>query len=374
MTQDVTFPIEKPIQTAGNIWGTLDFQAAGCANCQKAYLIKAPPDAAVLCPSCCVANLAAQPVYLRREPPELIIPFHLKAENIRTALEKFINEVWLRPDDCNIDILVQRIRPVFFPMWLIDCDIYGAWEAEAGFTYHVKSSQEFFSHGQWQTREEIEERVRWEKRVGQISRRYENIPVPATQDYPDLIRQIGTYTLDTAQPFQPEWVNADIIRVPDEPNQNSWYTAQSILDKKAAQECQQAAGAQYQRSFSLTAEYRSPNWTQLLLPVYITYYTADNGQRQQIFINGQTAKVGGVRLASQRKGWQLAGIALGIALLLAVLGALAMFIAPLLPPVGIIGIIFLFLALCAGVAAIIPVVYPWQWNRRQLPYKISRSE
>ncbi|NPV85066.1 MAG: hypothetical protein HPY45_03520 [Anaerolineae bacterium] len=374
MTQDAAFPSEKPIETEDNFWGTLGFRAAGCANCQKAYLVKASPDTAVLCPNCCVANLVAQPAYLRREPPELIIPFNLKAENIRITLEKFVNEVWLRPDDCNTDILVQRIQPVFFPMWLIDCNIYGIWEAEAGFTYHVKSSQEFFSHGQWQTREEIEERVRWEKRTGQISRCYENVPVPATQDYPELIRQIGAYALDTAQPFEPKWLNAAIIRIPDESDQNSWYAAQSTLDKKAAQECQQAAGAQYQRSFSLTAEYRSPNWTQLLLPVYITYYTADNGQRQQIFINGQNGKVGGVRLASQRKGWQLAGIAFGTALLLAILGALTMLITPLVPPIGIIGIILLFLALCAGVAAIIPVVYPWQWNRRQLPLKISRSE
>lgn len=374
MTQATIFPTEKPAQTDDNFWGKLGFQAAGCANCQKAYLVKASSDKALLCPNCCIANLASQPAYLRREPPELIIPFNLKTEHIRTALQKYIGEAWLRPDDCNTDILVQRITPVFFPMWLIDCDIYGIWEAEAGFTYHVKSSQEFFSHGQWQTREEIEERVRWEKRAGQISRRYENVPVPATQDYPDLIRQIGAYDLDIAQPFEPKYLNTAIIRIPDEPDQNSWHAAQSVLDKKAAHECQQAAGAQYQRSFSLAAEYRSPNWTQLLLPVYVTYYTTDNGQRQQIFINGQNAKVGGVRLASQRKGWQLAGMAFGIALLLAILGALAMLITPLIPPIGIIGIILLFLALCAGVAAIIPAVYPWQWNRRQLPQKIFRSK
>jgi hypothetical protein len=113
------------------------------------------------------------------------------------------------------------------------------------------------------------------------------------------------------------------------------------------------------RSVNLALQYTALNWTELLLPAYLTWYVDDDGQTHVIYFNDQSAKVNGIRMASQVTGWRWAGISAAIALALGLLGALLML---LLPPLG--GV-FIFLAICVGAFAIVPAVYPATWNSRQ---------
>jgi hypothetical protein len=117
----------------------------------------------------------------------------------------------------------------------------------------------------------------------------------------------------------------------------------------------------------LQANYTDLNWTQLFLPLFVTYYTTDDGQRYPVYINGQSGAISGVRLASQRKGWQWAGILAGIAAGLVLLGLLSFAAAVLLPPLSILGGLLVFLAFLVAIAAVVPAIWPWQWNRKQPP-------
>jgi hypothetical protein len=265
---------------------------------------------------------------------------------------------------------MRRITPVFFPMWLIDSDVRGQWQMEAGFDYQVKSSQESYRAGQWQTRDVIETRIRWETRMGQIARRYNNVAVPAVSDHQNMINWVGNYPFAQSKPYDSAGLGSSAIRIPDLLPQNSWPLAKTSLDKTAEKECIQAANAQHSRNLKLTADYPNQNWSQLLLPLYFTYYTDDDGLPQPIYINGQTGKIGGIRLASQKKGWMWAGIAAGIAVGLFIFGLILTLAGALLPPVVAIGSILIVLAILVGAFAIIPAVWPWQWNRKQRSPKI----
>jgi hypothetical protein len=119
------------------------------------------------------------------------------------------------------------------------------------------------------------------------------------------------------------------------------------------------------RRFSIRARYQSLCWTQLLLPVYTTLYTADDGSPRMVFINGQTGAISGPRLASQRKGWQLAGISAAIAAGIFLLSLLLFAAAALAPPLAALGILGVIVAFGVGVFAVVPAVWPWWWNSQQ---------
>jgi hypothetical protein len=248
----------------------------------------------------------------------------------------------------------------------VDSDVVGNWQAEAGFDYQVKSSQESYGKSGWTTREVVETRIRWEPRTGQIQRHYDNVSAPAISEQARLLKLVGQYQLGQAKAYQPEQVKGAILRIPDLPPESAWPLAQPILDEAASAECQQATGAQHMRNFTVRAEYQCLNWTQLLLPLYVTWYADDQGQPHPVYFNGQSGIIGGTRLASQKKGWQWAGILLAAAAVFFVLALVFAAIGIVFPPITILGILLGIVAIVVACAAIVPAAWPSQWNRGQV--------
>jgi hypothetical protein len=355
-------PLTQVIEAATTLWGAA-LQPAGCPQCRQAHLVEAGR-LGQPCPNCARGPLAPQPASLRSEPPELLVPFAKARPELGPALANFAGEVWLRPDDLDAEKMLQRAMPVYWPMWLVDSDVEGAWQAETGFDYQVKSSQESYTGSSWTTHDVVETRIRWEPRLGQIDRHYDNIAVPAISDHQQLTRQLGTYQMTPAIAYAPSHVAGAALRVPDLPPESAWPLTQADLDRAAAEECRQAVGAQHLRNFSLRAAYQNLHWTQLLLPLYATYYTDDEGQKHPVYINGQTGTISGLRLASQRKGWMWAGIILGVAAALFVGAVLVSALGMVFPPAIVIGVILGVVAVGLACGAIVPAAWPWQWNRK----------
>jgi hypothetical protein len=360
------------VDSHAEIWG-ISRQPAGCSQCKQVLLVETSQLGGI-CPHCVRGKLEAQPALLRLESPEHLIPFSKTREELSSILKNYTSGVWIPPDDFNPEALLSHLIPVFWPEWLVDSDVVGYWSGEMGYDYQVKSSEELFRTNQWQTREVIETRVRWEARVGQIARRYENIRLPGMEKHQHLMQDIGGFHTDRIISYQPNKIGQASLLVPDLPPASAWPDAKANLDRAAGNDCAQAAGAQHVRNFNLRAGYESINWTQLLLPVYVTYYTDDQGQAHPVYINGQTGVTGGIRLASQRKGWIWAGVILTIAIVLFLLGLISFAAAPVVAPLGALGGLLVLLGLSMGVLGIVPAVWPWLWNRRQLALKVTHSK
>ena len=358
-------PPSTEIHPAGtNLWG-LSYQALGCLACGQAFL--APPDwEGKRCPHCLEGQLASQPARMRSEPPELILPFQYEPENLRPVLEKFTRGVWLAPDDFSSSELQQRLTPIFWPIWLVDGQVSGAWQAEVGFDYQVKSSQEFYASGSWRSREVIETRIRWEPRLGRMMRAYNNLSAPAISDQKQLQAKIGPSPLDRAVPYSTETLQGAVLRIPDQAPEEAWPQAQTAFERSAAAECQQAAGGQHMRSYKLQPVYSGVNWTQLLVPMYISYYTDDHGKHVPVMINGATGQIGGRRLASPRKGLRWAGVSLllGVALFVLALAAYALGRGAL-PQLALVSPLLWLLGFMAVAFAAVPAAWPHIWNRGQ---------
>lgn len=358
-------PSTNMIDTAETAWG-LSLQPAGCPVCQQAFLVSS-----VLfgkpCPNCARGILEKQPAVLTQQPPELLVPFEVQLQSLQPIFQEFVKPVWFRPNDLNPENLVGRCIPVYLPMWLVDCTVLAGWQAEVGFDYQVKTTQESFHGGRWITHEKLENRIRYEPRAGKLHRHYHNIPSPALSDHDRLMQRTGRYDLQKAVPFQADRVEKAALRVPDVTPEGAWPVAREKAEDRAARDCSKAAGGQHIRNTVLQADYDDLNWTQLFLPLFVTYYTADDGKQVPITVNGQTGTISGVRKASQRKGWQWAGILAGTAVGLLVLGLLSFAAATLLPPLTILGGVLVFFAFLLLAAAVIPAVWPWQWNSKQPP-------
>lgn len=344
-------------------WNTAR-QPKGCPHCRRAFLV--PTDSVgVICPLCRQATLEEQPVRMRPVEPERMLLFKVKKNNLRTIYEDFISGVWIKPEDFSTEHLLERTIPVFWPLWLVDCDIRGHWQMEAGFDYQVQSAKETFSGGEWRSRKQIENRVRWEPRLGELNNHIDNAKVPALEEHRNRELLTGGYQIQQAQAFMPDQLGNALIEVPDLPPEDAWPLARPQVDKTAASICAKAAGAQHQRNFAIKASYQNQNWTQFLLPLFATTYRDDEGQPQIVIVNGQTGKIKGPRLASPTRGLKIAGIIAGAAGLLFVLALFSLLLTLVFPPAGIITALLGILGFATGIAAIIPAVWPGYWNRKQ---------
>jgi hypothetical protein len=363
----VSIPEAAPVESVQELWG-LPFMPAGCEVCNVAHLVE---DSRIgsACPNCVRGKLVPQPALLRKEAPELYMPYTIGRRELIAIYTESTRGVWLAPDDFTPESLLNRTTAVYWPMWLVDGFIIGDWRAEVGFDYQVQSSQEIYTGRGWQTRQQVETRIRWEPRVGQIYRKYDNIPVPAVSEHKSLIRLTGQFPLTKAESYHPNCINTQagkaVLRVPDLNPESAWPEAAQNIKKAAGDDCYKASGAQHVRNFAIHADYDGLHWTQLLLPVYITHYTDDQGKPCFLYVNGVTGSIGGLRLASQRKGWRTAGYIAGAGLLMLILGIMIALLGLLFPPISILGVLTAIMGLFVALLAIVPAAWPWQWNRNQ---------
>jgi hypothetical protein len=344
-------------------WG-MGRKPLGCPHCRRVFLVK-QDQLEKPCPLCRQGKLEPQPARMRPVEPEKLLPFKITQGQLQSAYENFVSGVWIKPEDFTVDNLLKRTVPLFWPLWLVDSDIAGHWQMEAGFDYQVESTKEFYSGGRWQSRKQIETRVRWEPRLGEISHHVDNVAVQALDEHENRLQMTGRFPLEEAEDFNPNFLGNALLEVPDLPPEDAWPLAKPKVNQAVGEVCARAVGADHARNFALKADYTKLNWTQLYLPFYATYYKDDEGQPQILIVNGVTGRIQGPRLASRQRGLRIAGIIAiitGVFLLLALIGLL---LAPLFPPAGIIAALLGLLGFGIGIAALVPAIWPGQWNRKQ---------
>ena len=362
-------PTPQAIPEPHAVWG-IPLTSVYCPQCDWHYFIRQGLDD-VHCPHCFQANLTPLedadeqlPYHL---PPELIQPFTVSKNVVEQHIQDFVHDIPFAPDDLNVEALRSRVQRFYLPMWLVDSDIAATWEAEVGFNYAVVSHRERYNEGkQWTTEEHTETRIRWEKRIGQLTRHYNNILAPALDDHAALRDALGRYSPQTAHAYTPTSIGKSLIRLPDRAPKAAWSGAVPHLQATAASDCRQAAQADRIRHHRWAPTYTNVNWTQLLQPVYATYYVDDAGRPQTILINGQTGQLFGQRRASMRRAQQRAVIIAIIATVFLVLGLCLIGTGFMMPPVLIVGIILAILAVGGGAAgALVPILVAHRFNRQE---------
>jgi hypothetical protein len=370
-------------------WGAA-LELAGCDECDWAALL--PPGVADrTCPNCFRSPLAGREEVAYGQPPELALPFAAAPDQIVQGLRDFRASIPFAPADLDPRHLTQRLRRVYVPMWLVDGGVGAIWQAELGYNYDVVSYQDRFSEqAGWESHEVTEPRVRWEPRVGRLSRAYQNIPAPALEgfglwrerlgDYDQVLGIISPtlerrfqraqsehYDLHGAQPYRADLLGNAVVRLPNRAPRDAWYDAARGFRDAAAEECRQAAGADHIREFGWSPQFEQLHWTQLLLPAYTTYYLDDDNAVRRVLVHGQTGRASGPRRASMKRAQRRALLVLAAAFAL-VAAALVLAAQLAIPSAQIVGnalLPALILAFVVGRLAIMPLVTVSRFNRQQ---------
>ena len=364
-------PKTNILEQSQTSWQT-DHRPAGCPSCKRAFLVPADRISAS-CPLCRSSTLNPQPAHLTINQPEKLLPFKTNQSKLKQIYTEFVSGIWLIPEDFSAESLLKRTQTVFWPMWLVDSDIDGHWQMEAGFDYQVQSAKEVYSGGEWHSRKEIEKRIRWEPRLGTAEIHVDNICVPALEEHHNRLQETGAYPLDRALPFTNAQLDNTIIEVPDLTPREAWRLARPQVQRELGKICISASGADHQKDFTIQAEYHKLNWTQFLLPMYTTHYLDDEGSPRVLVVNGVTGSIHGPRLASRKRGLRLAGIMAGIAGAVLLIALIGLLLAAVFPPAGLIAAFLGVLGFGVGLSAILPAVWPGQHNRKQRDLRIIRK-
>ncbi|MBL7199559.1 MAG: hypothetical protein ISS56_05380 [Anaerolineae bacterium] len=342
--------VQEP--SVNEAWGT-SLEVFYCSNCHSAHLVPNHATLAV-CPSCLQAEALPQPERMRREPPELVIPFAVDEGQATNELSKWFKGMWFRPSELRADLLRSRLRRWCLPLWLVDTDVDATWRVEAGYEYQVASFQERYRDGQWASQQVTETQTRWEPRVGRLRRHYDNVAVPALEEHERWMSRLGGYDFRTRKSYSAVAVAGSVVRIPDLEPEAAWGEAEVALDRMASAECKLACQADHVRNWGMHARYDNVRWTQMLVPAYVTYYR-EGDALHPVWVNGQSGQVCGIKLMSQRKA-AIASLVIGALALLCFLFGL------LLTALGI-GIALILLGALVGIAAPVPATWVWIQNR-----------
>ncbi len=343
-------------------WGQV-VQPAVCETCDWTFLLT---DTSVQrCPNCFRTAIQTFDEDLEQlasiAPPELVQPFSLTREQLARTLAAFVNGIPLPPRDLKPEALAARAQRIYLPKWLLDAKVAAKWRAEAGYEYEVESYRQRYRGGQWQSQKVLEKRFDWEPRLGQLQREYENVPAPALDTDAALERQLGVF-MAAAQPYAPDLVAESSIRLPNRTTDAALHEAQEVMRRRAAEECQKAAGAEDIRQYKWQASMTDSNWTLLLQPMFSTYYHDDRGIVRQVRINGVSGKIFGQRRGSMRRAQRIALVGLLVAavvMLGSIVGALA------LENVREFSIAVAVVAGGVGIGSLVPMIRVWNFNTQE---------
>ena len=358
-------------------WGQ-PFVATDCPHCDWIFLTTRAKSEQ-MCPHCgqeALTPLEAEDELPYTAPPELMVRPPLTKQQLASRLTKFASDIPYAPEDLSGPKLLSRLRRLYLPMWLVDVDVSGQWQAEVGYDYQVVSHRERLQNQTWRTEEVKETRIRWEPRLGELERHYANATAAALDEQHHLSRRLGDYDLGEAVDFHPADMAEAFVRLPNRPPRDAWSDAEPAVQRSAAGECQRAADGQHIRQFRWSPTFSRQDWTQLLLPVYTTYYQDDDGGVQMVMIQGQTGRLIGSARSSmkraQRSSLIIAAIALAIGFISMILAAAGLVVAPLL----VVGGIGLAAALLVMFGAAIPIGRAWQFNHshaRKTPLRLDTT-
>jgi hypothetical protein len=343
-----------------------DLALAGCEWCDSLFLLS-PDRVEMRCPYCGQKRLtpmdaeADKPVHT--QPPELVLPFSMSEEWFKGRLQQFARRVRFAPADLKSGAFIDRLQPVYLPMWLVDMDVQTQWQAEMGFDYEVVSHRDQFKSGQWHSQQVNETRVRWEPRLGTLQRHYDNTPAPAFEEHTDIESILGSFQRQEAKPYQPGNLEGALVRLPNRPPDDARFEAQVKLQNRAGEECRQASEANHIRQFGWSPEFKNEHWTQLLMPLYTAFYLDDEGLVRMVYIHGQTGKLIGQRRASMKEARRysifIGAWAAAFFMLSAVLALVGYFF---LPVASLFAGLMFTVTEFLGIAAVLPPFLAWVMN------------
>jgi predicted RNA-binding Zn-ribbon protein involved in translation (DUF1610 family) len=251
---------------------TLDphIAASSCAFCGTAAVVDAPPNANVV-------------------RPEGLLPFKVGRNSAIQKFRGWLKSLWFRPNNLQSESRLTSMQGVYIPFWTFDAATYSMWTALAGYYYYETVTR--VDNGR--TVEEQVQRTRWEPASGNLSKLFDDVPVPASNGIPpNLAKAIEPFPTANLTPYEPSFLSGFLAEENAIDLPEALESAKERMRGEIRNECiRQIPGDTYM-NLDVSTTFSALAYKNALLPVWIAAYEYA-GKPYRYIVNGVTGKASG---------------------------------------------------------------------------------
>lgn len=267
-------------------------------KCQSCGATTESDEIAEACPFCGGAMVAtSSPQGL--VPPEALVPFKISKSGATESFGAWIKSRRFAPNALKkLAALQGGLKGVYTPYFTYDANTYTAYTGSRGVDHTETYTT---TNAQGQTQVHTRTVTNWYPVTGNVERAFDDVLVPATTKVlPDKLAKAGPWALDSAVPYQPDYLAGySALRYDVDPPQGL-EQAKATMTKVIEQDCRRDIGGDHQRVNSMNTNYADLMFKLLLLPIWIAAYTY-RAQTYQVIVNAETGEVLGDRPYSKLK-------------------------------------------------------------------------
>jgi predicted RNA-binding Zn-ribbon protein involved in translation (DUF1610 family) len=335
----------ETMDEASHGWGVERFELS-CQSCGATTSIPAEK-LTYSCPFCGSNKVIQNQSIHDNLRPKVLIPFQLGEEKIEKIFQGWLGSHWMTPGALKSLVNIDKFVQIYLPYWTFDSTTTAEWKAEVG---HTKTEQ-YYDRGSktWKTRTRID--WRWESGSAQL--KIDDFLVAGTGRVSGKhLSAVQNQDLSALVNYAPSFLAGMQAKTYDISLESAWEIARQAMREKTRQACRSQASTGMVRNFRMDLDFSDENWRLILLPFFLTSYTF-NAKIFQVLINAQTGKISGQRPVDWNKIWLVVAALLAPGILFGLLGLLTLPLGGAGVPIGIFGLILLFIALVVGIIILV---------------------
>jgi len=280
-----------------------------------------PPDAtAGSCPFC-GGGIVATATSKKAIRPQGVLPFKIDRKQSIQLFQQWVNGLWFAPSALKKRAECSAIHGVYVPAWTYDANTETDYTGERGEHYwETESYTETDAQGHTVTNTRQVQRTRWWPASGHVRNRFDDLLVMATRTLPPKhLNHLQPWDWPALTAYEDEYLSGFAAESYQVSLGEGFDTAKQLMEPTIRSTACQDIGGDEQRVSSMQTDYRDVTFRHLLLPVWISAYQFQ-GRAFRFLINARTGAVRGERPYSF---WKIAGLVVGILLLIAIIFAIA---------------------------------------------------
>lgn len=266
-----------------------------CESC-GATTVFTPPEVAGKC-DFCGAKIVAQPK--SSDPlvaPEGVLPFHFTPAQSSEAVRRWMQSLWFAPSALKKFANQESISGVYLPYWTYDAYAVSHYTGRRGEHYFETEHYTTTDHnGNRVTRTRQVRKTRWYDASGKVSRRFDDILIPASAALPaPRLRALEPWDLSQLVAYEPAYLLGFKAQRYQVDLRGGFEQAQQRAAPVISDDIRRDIGGDEQQIDQQRTHYSAVTFKHILLPVYVSAYRYRH-QIYQVLINGRTGEVQGDR-------------------------------------------------------------------------------
>jgi DNA-directed RNA polymerase subunit RPC12/RpoP len=254
--------------------------------------------------------------------PQALLPFRITAEQAVEDYRKWLKRLWFAPGKLKKYARKDsQLNGMYVPYWTYDTDTYSRYTGERGTIYQEPQRVRVRVNGRWTTQTRMVTKIRWTPVSGDVSRRFDDFLVFASQSLPrDMARELAPWDLENLKPYAEEFLSGFRSEVYQVDLKNGFDIARERMQPIIRSDIARDIGGDHQRIHRVQTQHRNIRFKHILLPFWIAGFRFRN-KTYRFIVNGRTGEVQGERPYSIIK--IALAVLLGLIAVLVVLGLLA---------------------------------------------------